>query len=160
MVRARYKPVTPDQHGRDLARELRSLEQEEPGVDRARQLASIAHTAHEQRHLNLAMHAASLCLEDDPDDPSLLVSAYLDVDAADGEDRLRRLQDLRDLARYIGRDDLDELADARLEETARVWLTEAGVAERRHRLRTLTSILGRARVDDLRDQIDAAARES
>lgn len=159
MVKARYKPVTPDQHGRDLARELRSLEQEEPGPDRARQLASLVHTAHEQRHLNLAMHAASLCLEDDPDDPALLVSAYLDEDL-DGEDRLRRLQDLRDLARYVGRDDLDELADARLEETARTWLTEATVAERRHRLRTLTSILGRERVDDLRDQLDAATRES
>lgn len=154
MVKARYKPVLPEQHGRDLARELRALEQEEPGAERAQRLASFVRSAHEQRHLNLAMHAAELCLTDDPDDPDLLLRAYLD-EGADPEERLRALQDLRDLARYVGRDDLDALADERLVAGASDWMADATEVEGRHRLRTLTSILGRERVDALRDELDA-----
>lgn len=156
MVKARYKPVTPDQHGRDLARELRALEQDEPGPERAARLASLVRTAHEQRHLNLAMHAAALCLDDDPEDPALLARAYLDDDA-DPEEQLRCLQDLRDIARYVSRDDLTALADERLLTTARGWLADTTPAELRHRVRTLTSILGRERVDELRDELDAGS---
>jgi hypothetical protein len=154
VVKAHYKPVTPEQRGRELTRELRTLEQEEPGPDRARRLASFVRSAHEHRSLNLAMHAAELCLADDPDDPDLLLHAYVD-EQADLEEQLRALQDLRDLAGYVGRDDLDALADERLLTTARTWLADATAVERRHRLRTLTSILGRERVDDLRDELDA-----
>ena len=156
MVRARFKPVTPDQSARDLTRELQALEKEEPGRDRAARLAAFVRSAQEQRHLNLAMHAAGLCLDDDPDDPDALVAAYVD-EQADLEEQLRSLQDLRDLARYVGRDDLDALADERLIAGARSWLADATPAERRHRLRTLTSILGRERVDGLRDELDPGA---
>lgn len=152
MVRARYTPVTPEQHGRDLARELRALEQDEAGPERAARLATLVQTAHEQRHLNIAMHAAGLCLADDPDDPRLLARAYLD-DQEPLEEQLRRLQDLRDLARYVDRGDLDAWADERLLATARTWLADTTPAELRARVRTLTSILGRERVDALRDEL-------
>ena len=154
MVKAHYKPVTPEQRGRELARELRALEQEEPGPERAHRLASFVRSAQEHRSLNLAMHAAELCLADDPDAPAALLDAYVD-EQADLEEQLRALQDLRDLAGYVGRGDLDALADERLLAAARTWLADATEVERRHRLRRLTSILGRARVDDLRDELDA-----
>jgi hypothetical protein len=152
VVRARFKPVTPDQRLRDLTKEFRGFEREEPGPERAERLASFVRSAHEHRQLNMAMHAAQLCLDDDPDAPDLLVRAYLGVDEPT-EDRLRSLQDLRDLARYVGRDDIDRLADDELLRTARSWLADATEAERRHRLRTLASVLPRERVDDLRDEL-------
>ena len=152
MVRARFKPVTPDQRLRDLTKEFRTFERDEPGPERAARLASFVRAAHEQRQLNMAMHAAQLCLQDDPSDPDLLVRAYLDPDEGT-EDRLRALQDLRDLARYVGRDDIDELAERELDTTARAWLSGASEAEQRHRLRTLGSIFSRERLDDLRDEL-------
>lgn len=152
MVRARFKPVTPDQRLRDLTKEFRAFEREEPGPERAARLASFVRTAHEHRQLNMVMHAAQLCLQDDPDDPDLLVRAYFDVDEHI-EERLHSLQDLRDLARYVARDDIDRLADEELLRTARAWLAGATAAERRHHLRTLASVLPRERVDDLRDEL-------
>jgi hypothetical protein len=157
VVRAHYKPVTGEPQARTLAKELRQLEQEPAGPDRARRLAGFVRTAHEQRLLNLAMHAAQLCVDDDPEAPAALIAAY-DQPREDDEELLRQLQDLRDLARYISLPELDAHADARLLEVARAWLVDADQAERRHRLRTLTSILGRARVDDLRDELDGRLR--
>jgi hypothetical protein len=153
VVQARYKPVTPDQRLRDLSKEFRGFEREEPGPERAQRLAVFVRAAHYERQLNMAMHAASLCLEDDPDDPSLLIEAYLGADE-DPEDRLRAISDLKDLARYIGRADLGEVADERLRTTARAWVEDATEVERRHRLRTLTSLVSREFADDLRDELD------
>ena len=153
MVRAHYKPVIGEPPARALAREVRELEQEPPGPDRAQRLAGVVRRAHDERLLNLAMHAAALCVDDDPDAPAALVAAY-DQPRDDTEEQLRVLQDLRDLGRYISLPELGALADTRLLEVARGWLVDTDQAERRHRLRTLTSILGRARVDDLRDELD------
>lgn len=152
MVQARFKPVTPDQRLRELSKEFKGFEREESSPERAARLASFVRSAHYHRQLNMAMHAAQLCLEDDPDAPDLLVGAYLDADEPP-EERLRSLQDLTDLARYVGREDIRELADARLQETARSWLAGANEAEQRHRLRTLSSIFSRERVDGLRDEL-------
>ena len=156
MARPRFSPVTPPRRDRDLAKELRELEREEPGPERARRLASFARETHERRQLNLAMIAARLCLEDDPDDPALLVAAYV-VDGAVDEERLRALGDLRDLARYVGRGDIGQIATDRLAGDARAWVTDVEEADRRHRLRTLASILPREQVDDLRDELDASS---
>ncbi len=152
MVRSRYKPVSPDQKIRDLRKEFRGFDGEEPGPDRAGRLAAFARAAHDERQLNMAMHAAKLCLEDDPDDPALLLEVY--AGAPQVEDRLRSLSDLIDLARYIERPDVAEQAESRLREAARDWLAEAGDGERRHRLRTLGSLGGRAFADDLRDELE------
>lgn len=152
MARARFKPVTPDQRLRELTKEFREFEREPAGPERAERLASFVRSAHEHRQLNMAMHAAQLCLEDDPDDPALLVGAYL-IDEEPSEDLLRSLQDLGDLGRYVGREDVARLADERLDEAARGWMLAATEAEQRHRLRTLGSILPRERVDDLRDEL-------
>ncbi len=152
MVRARFKPVTPDQRLRELSKEFRDFEREDPGPERAERLASFVRSAHEHRQLNMAMHAAQLCLDEDPDAPDLLVRAYHAADEPP-EDRLRALQDLGDLARYVDRGDIARLADDHLTETARAWLTDATEVERRHRLRTLASVLPRERVDDLRDEL-------
>ena len=154
MVQARYKPVTPDQRLRDLSKEFRAFEREEAGPDRAARLATFVRAAHQERQLNMAMHAAQLCLDDDPDDPSLLIAAYLDGEEAP-EEQLRAISDLKDLARYIGREDVGEVADERLATTARAWVADGGDVERRYRLRTLTSLVSREFADDLRDELDA-----
>jgi hypothetical protein len=156
VVQARYKPVTPDQRLRDLSKEFKGFEREEPGPERATRLAAFVRAAHQERQLNMAMHAAQLCLEEDPDDPSLLISAYLDAEE-DPEERLRAISDLKDLARYVGRADVGAVADERMLSTARSWLEEANDVERRHRLRTLTSMVSREFADDLRDELDASS---
>ena len=154
MVRSRYKPVSPDQKIRDLRKEFRGFDAEEPGPDRAARLAAFARAAHDERQLNMAMHAAQLCLEDDPDDPTLLVEVYAGAGVS-AEDRLASLSDLKDLARYIERPDIAEEAQTRLRTAGRAWLAEAGEDERRHRLRTLGSLGGRAFADDLRDELES-----
>jgi hypothetical protein len=157
VVRARYKPVTPDQRIRDLRKEFGGFDKEEPGPDRAARLAVFARAAHDERQLNMAMHAARLCLEDDPDAPALLVDAYR-VDAedttVDDEERLRSYVDLADLARYVDRPDVVDLAEGMLREGARAWVAAGDDQERRHRLRTLASMVDRAFADDLRDEVE------
>lgn len=152
VVQARYKPVTPDQRLRELTKEFRGFDREEPGPERAERLATFVRAAHRERQLNMVMHAAQLCLDEDPDDPSLLVAAYLDPDEPP-EDRLRSMSDLEDLARYVGRPDVGEVASQRLADGARAWVAEATDVERRHRLRTLTSLVSRRFADDLRDEL-------
>lgn len=145
------KPVTPDQKSRDLQRELRSLEKEEPSPERAADLATLARAAHEDRQLNLAMRAAELCLEDDADAPALLIAAY--EAAVDGEDRLSAMTDLRDLARYLDRADIVATADDAIVKVARAWVTDGDDSERRYRLRTVQSLTTRELADDLRDEL-------
>jgi hypothetical protein len=152
VVRARYKPVTPDQRLRELRKEFTGFEREDPGPDRAARLAVFARAAHDERQLNMAMHAAQLCLDDDPDAPELLVDAYR-LDGDDTEEQLRSYGDLADLARYIDRPDIVELAQAEQAEQARAWVAAGDDQERRHRLRTLASMVGRAFADDLRDEL-------
>lgn len=148
------KPVTPDQRSRDLRRDFKTLEKQEPGPDRAEGLAAFARAAHADRQLNLSMHAASLCLDEDPDAPELLVSAYR-VEG-DGEERLQSLADLRDLARYIDRPDIVEIADGHLEADARRWVTEGAEGERRYRLRSVQSLTSRELADQLRDELSSS----
>jgi rubrerythrin len=152
VVRPRYKPVTPDQRIRQLRKEFRTLEKQETGPDRAAQLAEFTRSAHEERQLNMAMHTAARCLEEDPQAPDLLVRAYTDG-VEDTEDRLRAYVDLEDLARYVERPDLTELAERRIAEDARAWIREADEAEQRHRLRTLTSMISREFADTIRDEL-------
>jgi hypothetical protein len=154
VVRTRYKPVTPDQRLRDLRKEFKNFDKEEPGPDRAARLAAFARAAHVERQLNMAMHAAQLCLDDDPDEPALLVAAY-EASTHDVEERLRAYSDLQDLARYVDRPDVATLAEERLAERARAWVADADDQERRHRLRTITSVVSRAFADDLRDELEA-----
>lgn len=157
MVRPRYKPVTPDKRIRELRKEFKALRKQEPGPDRAKQLATFTRDAHAERQLNMAMHTAQLCLEEDPDPPELLVTAYLEeIDGEVEDDRealLRALIDLEDLARYVDRDDLRDLADGRFDEEARAWVRAADETGRRHRLRTLASMVDRAYADTLRDEL-------
>ncbi len=152
MVRSRFKPVTPDQRLRDLRKEFKGFDKEEPGPDRAARLAVFARAAHHERQLNMAMHAAQLCLDEDPDDPALLIDAYRAPDA-DPEDRLRSYSDLQDLARYVERPDVTERATTMLADEARAWVAAGDDQERRHRLRTLSSLVSRAFADDLRDEL-------
>lgn len=149
---SRHSTATPADRARELARALHAAEQEAAGPERAARLAPLIREAHTGRQLNLAIHAAGLCLADDPAAPELLVSAYLEGPDP-SEDRLRALQDLRDLARYVERDDLDGIAERHLLATARAWLVATDAAGRRHRLRTLTAILPRGQVDGLRDEL-------
>lgn len=152
MVRARFKPVTPDQPIRDLRKDRKAIDKDEPSAQRAVRLAAFVRAAHDLRELNMAMHAAQECLAEDPDAPALLVAAYDETPDGDVEAHLRRLVDLEDLARYVGREDVGETATARVREVAKDWITDAGPAER-VRLRTLNSIFDRAFVDTLRDEI-------
>lgn len=158
MVRPRYKPVTPDQRIRELRKEFKAFQQEkeEPGPERARKLAAFVRQTHAERHLNMAMHAAQLCLEEDPDDPQLLIEAYLPPELDDPEDRLRALIDLQDLARYVDRPDLRGFADERIDAEAEAWIRDGDDAARRHRLRTLASMFDRAFSDTIRDRIEFA----
>jgi hypothetical protein len=152
VVRPRYKPVTPDQRIRQLRKDFRALEKEEPGPERAARLAAFTRDAHDERQLNMAMHTAARCLEEDPEPPTLLVQAYTD-EVDDPEERLRALVDLADLARYVDRPDLTRLAEDRIGEEARAWVRGADDAEQRHRLRTLTSMVSREFADAIRDEL-------
>ncbi|MFN2557896.1 MAG: hypothetical protein ABR592_13710 [Nitriliruptorales bacterium] len=125
---------------RDLRKELKELEREEPGEKRAERLADFARRAHEERALNKAMHVAQLCLEEDPRAPTLLVAAYTREEAA--EDLLRALSELANLGRWLGRDDLVEIARGRARTLAPDWLDESAGGERRRRLRALASMFG------------------
>lgn len=147
------KPITPDQRIRDLRKEFRTLEREEPGPQRAAQLAAFTRAAHLERQLNMAMHTAVLCLADDPDAPALLLAAY-DPDGVDGEERLTALSDLHDLARYLERPDITEVATERLQETAEAWVLAGAEGERRYRLRTVQSLTSQAVADRIRDRLD------
>lgn len=154
MVRAPYKPVSPDQRVRDLRKEFRGFEKEEPGPDRAARLAVFARAAHDDRQLNMAMHAAQLCLQDDDaGGAQRLVDAYGAVDG-DPEEQLRSFSDLKDLARYVDRPDIVAIADDLLLEHALAWVADTDDQEQRHRLRTLTSLAGRAFADDIRDRLE------
>lgn len=153
MVRARYKPVTPDQRLRDLRKEFKGFDKEEPGPERAARLAAFARAAHDERQLNMAMHAAQLCLDEDPDAPELLVAAYR-TGQTDVEERLRSYADLKDLARYVDRPDVVTLAEEMITEEARAWVADGDEQEQRHRLRTLTSVVDRAFADGLRDELE------
>lgn len=161
MARPRYKPVTPDKRIRELRKEFKALRKgkgEEEGVERAKRLASFTRDAHRERQLNMAMHAAQMCLDKDPDAPDLLVTAYLgDLDGGDDRDDrealLRALLDLRDLARYLDRDDLRTLSNERFDEEARSWIRSGDEPQRRHRLRTLASMAGQETADTIRDEL-------
>lgn len=154
MVRsASSKPVTPDQRVRDLRKEFRTLEREDPGPDRAERLATFTRAAHLERQLNMAMHTAVLCLDDDPAAPALLLAAY-DPDDVDDEERLTSLSDLHDLARYLERPDITEVAMRRLEDAAEAWVLAGSEGERRYRLRTVQSLTTQAVADTIRDKLD------
>lgn len=154
MAAPRYSSVDRGARIRELRKELRRLEtKEEPGPERAALLAGLVRAAHEHRQLNMAMHAAALCTEEDPDEPSLLVGAYITDDLTDPEERLRTFVDLRDLARYIDHAELRALADAHIDAEAREWVRDGTEQERRHRLRTLTSMVDRAFADTIRDEL-------
>lgn len=155
MVRARYKPVSPDDRIRELRKELKALQKEEPSPERAERLAAFARAAHEDRQLNMAMHTAQLCLDEDPAAPTLLLAAYEPSDDDDPEEVIRGWADLQDLARYVDRSDVKATADQRVREAAIAWLRDADEPERRHRSRTLASVFDRAFADDM---LDAAGR--
>ncbi len=125
---------------RDLRKELKELEKEEPGTARAERLADFTRRAQDERALNKAMHSAQLCLDEDPDAPKLLVTAYLREEAT--EDLLRSLSELANLGRWIGRNDLIAIARDRAQTLAPEWVGASGGGERRRRLRTLASMFG------------------
>lgn len=125
---------------RDLRKELKELEKEEPSGARAERLADFTRRAHDERALNKAMHAAQLCLAEDPRAPALLVAAYTRDEAT--EDLLRSLSELANLGRWLGRDDLVTIASNRAQTLATAWLDETGGGERRRRLRALDSMFG------------------
>ena len=150
---ASNKPVTPDQRVRDLRKEFRGFEKEEPGPDRAARLAVFTRAAHLERQLNMAMHTAELCLADDPDAPQLLVAAYA-AEVGDEEARLAALSDLDDLGRYIGRTDVADTAATLLKEGAATWVAAGSEGERRYRLRTVQSLTSVEVADSIRDTLD------
>lgn len=154
MVRPKYKPVTPDQRIRELRKEFRRLQQKvEPGPERAEMLAAFCRDAHTERQLNMSMHTAQQCLEEDPDAPDLLIRAYVPDDLKDPEDRLRALIDLQDLARYVDDSNLRLFTEETFDREARAWVKEANEAERRHRLRTLASMVSQEFADTVRDEL-------
>lgn len=154
MATPRKSAVDQGQRIRQLRKEMRQLEtKQEPGPERAALLAGLVRAAHEERQLNMAMHAASLCLDEDPDPPAMIVGAYLTDDLTDTEERLRTLVDLRDLGRYVGDEAIRQLADDRLASESRAWVRDGSEQEQPHRLRTLTSMLGQDAADAIRDEL-------
>lgn len=154
MTRPRFKPgVTPDQRLRDLRKEFSGFAREEPGPDRAARLAAFTRAAYQERQLNMAMHAAQLCLDDDPAAPALLLEAFVPGGSSTDDDRLRAYLDLKDLGRYLERPDIVEHAEAQADAAARVWVAEGNAAERRERLRRLANLVSREYAERLRDEL-------
>lgn len=155
MARPRYKPVDPAKVVRELRKEFKRLQDKvEPGPERAELLAAFTRAAHEERQLNMAMHTAAQCLEEDPDAPAMLIAAYLPADLEDPEERLRTFVDLRDLARYVHHDELQAFVQEHIDTEARDWVREASEAGRKHHLRALTSMFGREFADQVRDELE------
>jgi len=155
VARPRYKPVDPSRIIRDLRKEFKRLQtKEEPGPERAQLLAAFTRSAHEERQLNMAMHTASQCLEEDPEAPAMLIAAYLPPDLDDPEERLRTLVDLHDLARYVDSDDLQSFVDEHVDDEARSWARDATDQERKHRLRALTSMFSQSFADQISDELE------
>ncbi|MCC5946977.1 MAG: hypothetical protein JJT89_00860 [Nitriliruptoraceae bacterium] len=152
MPRRTAKLATPEQKLRDLAKDFRTLEREDPSPDRAQRLADLTRTAGDARQVNLAMQAATRCLEDDPAPPTMLLAAYTEADE-DLESRLDALADLVDLARYIEQPELGTRAQEHLEATARAWVASGDEGERRYRLRTVQSVVSREFADTVRDEL-------
>ncbi len=152
------RPRTSGQQVRDLGRQLTALESEPAGPDRARQLAALARTAHDDRHLNLAMRAAAGSLADDPEAPAALLAAYDHGEGAgsgdDGEQHLSRLVDLRDLGGYLDHAGLRARAAERLATRAHEWVLDADPAERRYRLRTVESLADLEVADRIRTALE------
>ena len=155
MANPRYKPVAPDQMIRELRKEFRRLEtKEEPGPGRAAMLASFTRAAHHERELNMAMHTASLCLAEDPEPPALLIGAYITDELTDPEERLRVFTDLDDLARYVENEDLRTFVKQHIHDESKAWVLDSSDQERKHRLRTLSSIFSQRFTDTIRDEIE------
>jgi hypothetical protein len=89
-----------------------------------------------------------------PTRPPYWSRAYVDADAP-LEEQLHTYGDLRDLARYLDRQDIVATADARQRSVARDWVADADDGERRYRLRTVQSAISREAADDIRDELDA-----
>lgn len=154
MAKSRHSAVDSGQRIRELRKEMRRLDtKEEPGPERAALLAGLVRAAHEERQLNMAMHAASLCLAEDPDAPTMLIDAYVTDDLIEPEDRLRTFVDLQDLARYLDETALRSWVDERIDDEARQWVRAGSEQERRHRLRTLSSMVNREFADTIRDEL-------
>lgn len=150
-MRPMYKPVNAQKKARDLTKDFKTLQKTEPGPERAVELAEFAKRAHEERSLNMVMHTAALCLEEDPDAPALLIAAYTDgID--DPIERLRAWADLEDLARYIEQPDIRELARERIRSESADWYAAAAddAAEQRTRWRELARIFDRDFADTIR----------
>jgi hypothetical protein len=158
MGRQVQRPVTADRRVRDLRKELLAVERESPGPERAARLAWLTRAALDDRQLNMAMQAASLCLADDPEDPDLLVAAFLDADEHP-ETQLEALAGLGDLARYLDRPDVGALAEQHQLVVARRWAAAADPGERRYRLRTVASLTSEATADALREELDPTGRQ-
>ena len=155
MARPRYKPVDPAKIIRELRKEFKQLQTKvDPGPERAELLAAFTRAAHEERQLNMAMHTAAQCLEEDPDAPEMLIAAYLPPDMDDPEERLRTLSDLRDLARYVDHAALQSFVEEHVDAEARAWARAADTQERKHRLRTLGSIFNQEFADQIRDELE------
>lgn len=152
MVRASFKPVPPDQRIRELRKELKDLEKSEPSAETTKRLAAFTRAAHDERQLNMVMHIGQRCLDEDKKAPKALVDAYT-PDTNDVEEAIRGWLDLVDVGRWLERDDLKETGRTRAEDIARTWAKDGDASERRHRLRTIASALGREFADDLRDEI-------
>jgi hypothetical protein len=153
MAQHRARPVTPDRRVRDLRKEYQAVERDDPGPQRAVRLAELTRAALDDRQVNMAMQAATRCLDEDPEDPALLLAAFAD-DTLDPEAQLAAFDALRDLARYIDRPDLGSLVTDRLEAVARSWVADADPGERRYRLRTVQSLTSRATADALREEFE------
>jgi hypothetical protein len=151
----RYKPVAPDQVIRELRKEFRRLEtKEDPGPARAAMLASFTRAAHSERELNMAMHTASLSIAEDPEPPALLIGAYITSELTDPEERLRVFTDLDDLARYVDNEELRRFVKSHIHDESRAWVLDSSDQERKHRLRTLTSIFSQKFADAIRDEAE------
>lgn len=152
MVKASFKPVPPDQRIREIRKEFKELGKAEPGAETTERLAAFTRAAHDERMLNMVMHAGQRCLDEDTRAPRALVAAYT-PESNDVEEQIRGWLDLVDLGRWLDRDDLQETGRDKAEKTARDWVKKADAAEARHRLRTIGSALGPDFADDLRDSI-------
>jgi len=153
-VRANFKPVDPDKARRQMLKDFKAFDKEEPGPERAARLATFTRAAHAERQLNMAMHTAALCLHDDPDAPALLLAAYAPDDDHDFEERLRVHADLADLARYVDQPELREHAEEVLRHDAETWLLGSEKTEWHRIMRTLVSVRDRAWADSVRDRAE------
>jgi hypothetical protein len=146
----KYTFVEPGRARRRRMDELKQVLKDDPGLERARVLAELAHSFHDNREINLALDTARQSLEDSGGLVEFLLDAYICHTRMD--QLIDDLSMLESLGRWLQNEALMTAVRAQAYERALAWCGTTDGRERERRIDTL-----RRRFDDsFANEIDLA----